>query len=206
MNPGLVGVAVNEAHGLGLRCGHMRITSWVEAARAGIDSLEHSGADGPSWERVSNERLKNLLRGQNPPGAHRLGNELDPSAISRRLKGLPEPKGTSSFNVGKTHQWVPLKGPARRASVSFQLARLTAVVPEICFGRDASTTCARSPPIGRRTGRLPAAGACFWLAVAADVDPSTRCDQTICNLASVLRWWRSGLERRAGRGLRYERT
>jgi len=43
--------AVDEAHSLGLQVvGHLRQTSWTEAARVGIDGLVHSAGDGPSWE------------------------------------------------------------------------------------------------------------------------------------------------------------
>ena len=44
-------VAVDEAHAHGLQVvGHLRRTSWTEAAEAGIDGLVHSAADGASWE------------------------------------------------------------------------------------------------------------------------------------------------------------
>ena len=54
--------AIEEAHTLGLRvAGHLRATSWTQAARLGIDSLVHSGADGPTWELVP-ERHRAQLR------------------------------------------------------------------------------------------------------------------------------------------------
>ena len=53
ITPELMGPAIEEAHSLGLKVvGHLRATSWTEAAQLGIDSLVHSGADGPTWELV----------------------------------------------------------------------------------------------------------------------------------------------------------
>ncbi len=53
--------AVEEAHLLDLQVvGHLRETSWTEAARAGIDGLVHSAADGPTWELVSPESRDEL--------------------------------------------------------------------------------------------------------------------------------------------------
>ena len=68
ITPPLLKAAVKEAHAHGLRvAGHLRVTSWTEAARAGIDSLEHSGADGPTWELVTDLSVKERLKGQDPP-------------------------------------------------------------------------------------------------------------------------------------------
>ena len=68
VTPDLLKVAVDEAHSLGLQvAGHMRVTSWTEAAQLGINSLEHSGADGPTWELVEDAKLRDRLRGQDPP-------------------------------------------------------------------------------------------------------------------------------------------
>ena len=47
--PELVAAAIEEAHALGLKvAGHLRATSWTQAARLGIDALLHSGAEGPT--------------------------------------------------------------------------------------------------------------------------------------------------------------
>lgn len=68
--PSLLAIAVDEARALGLQvAGHMRVTSWTEAAQLGISSLEHSGADGPTWELVEDDQLRNRLHGQDPPRA-----------------------------------------------------------------------------------------------------------------------------------------
>jgi len=46
--------AIDEAHALDLQViGHLRQSSWTEAAREGIDGLVHSGWDGPTWELVA---------------------------------------------------------------------------------------------------------------------------------------------------------
>ena len=77
VTPELLKVAVDEAHSLGLQvAGHMRVTSWTEAAQLGINSLEHSGADGPTWELVEDPQLRERLRGQDPP---RSASPLKPS-------------------------------------------------------------------------------------------------------------------------------
>jgi imidazolonepropionase-like amidohydrolase len=53
--------AVDEAHSHGIQVvGHLRATSWTQAAEAGIDGLVHSAADGASWELVPPERLATL--------------------------------------------------------------------------------------------------------------------------------------------------
>jgi len=53
--------AVDEAHSLDLQVvGHLRQASWTAAARAGIDGLLHSAADGPTWELVPAEEREQL--------------------------------------------------------------------------------------------------------------------------------------------------
>ncbi len=47
--------------------GHLRKTSWTEAARIGIDGLVHCAADGPTWELVEDREVRNRLYGQDPP-------------------------------------------------------------------------------------------------------------------------------------------
>ena len=60
-SPEFVRAAIDEAHGRGLQVlGHLRATSWTEAARAGIDGLLHSAADGPFWELVPPEQREGL--------------------------------------------------------------------------------------------------------------------------------------------------
>jgi hypothetical protein len=55
--------AVEEAETLNVQVvGHLRQTSWTEAARAGIDGLVHSAADGPTWELVPPERRDHLRK------------------------------------------------------------------------------------------------------------------------------------------------
>jgi imidazolonepropionase-like amidohydrolase len=52
MPPALVAVAVEEAHGLGLPViGHLQRTTWTEAARLGIDGLEHAAPWSPAYVR-----------------------------------------------------------------------------------------------------------------------------------------------------------
>ncbi|TNE47003.1 MAG: hypothetical protein EP344_19890 [Bacteroidetes bacterium] len=68
VSPELLGVAVNEAHLHGLKVvGHLRTTSWTEAAQLGIDGLVHCAADGPTWELVEDEQVRARLFGQDPP-------------------------------------------------------------------------------------------------------------------------------------------
>ncbi|MDE2925964.1 MAG: amidohydrolase family protein [Acidobacteriota bacterium] len=62
VTPELMAAAIEEAHALGLKvAGHIRATSWTQAARLGIDSLVHSGGEGPTWELVP-ERHRAQLR------------------------------------------------------------------------------------------------------------------------------------------------
>ena len=62
ITPELMSAAIEEAHALGLKvAGHVRATSWIQAARLGIDSLVHSGAEGPTFELVP-ERHRAQLR------------------------------------------------------------------------------------------------------------------------------------------------
>ena len=62
VTPELMAAAIEEAHRLGLTvAGHLRATSWTQAARMGIDALLHSGAEGPTWELVP-ERHRAQLR------------------------------------------------------------------------------------------------------------------------------------------------
>ena len=68
VTPELLHAAIDEAHSLGIQvAGHMRLTSWTEAANMGINSLEHSGADGPTWELIEDSALREKLHGQDPP-------------------------------------------------------------------------------------------------------------------------------------------
>lgn len=61
LSPELVKVAVSAAHTHGLKVvGHMGVTSWTEAASAGIDGLTHSGHAGPTWELVEPEHREQL--------------------------------------------------------------------------------------------------------------------------------------------------
>lgn len=54
--------AVDEARSVNIQViGHLRQTSWTEAARAGIDGLVHCGWDGPTWELLSPIN-RNVLR------------------------------------------------------------------------------------------------------------------------------------------------
>ena len=62
VTPELMAAAIEEAHSLGLKvAGHLRATSWTQAARLGIDALVHSGTEGPTWELVP-ERHRARLR------------------------------------------------------------------------------------------------------------------------------------------------
>ena len=67
VTPALFQVAVTEAHALGLKvAGHLGATTWTEAARLGVDFLEHSGFEGPKWDLVDAASLKAQIRGQHP--------------------------------------------------------------------------------------------------------------------------------------------
>lgn len=64
--------AVEEAHSLDLQVvGHLRQSSWTEAALAGIDGLVHSGWDGPTWELVSPAHQSSLRALDYPENYHR---------------------------------------------------------------------------------------------------------------------------------------
>lgn len=70
VTPSLLAVAVEEAHALGLQvAGHLGATTWTEAARLGIDFLEHSGFSGSKWDLLRDLRLKGQIRGQHPSRA-----------------------------------------------------------------------------------------------------------------------------------------
>lgn len=62
--PGLVKVAIDEAHSLGLEViGHLGYTSWTFAANAGIDGLLHSSIATPLWElapEAKRDKFRNL--------------------------------------------------------------------------------------------------------------------------------------------------
>ena len=61
VTPELMAAAINEAHALGLKvAGHLKATSWTQAARLGIDALVHSGTEGPTWELVPNRHRGQL--------------------------------------------------------------------------------------------------------------------------------------------------
>lgn len=60
--PNLVGAAIEEAHARGLKViGHLKKTRWMEAARAGIDGIAHSGFNGLSWQVLPPDKQKELL-------------------------------------------------------------------------------------------------------------------------------------------------
>ena len=51
VHPELLRAGIEEAPRLGATAiGHVKKTSWTQAARAGIDTLVHSGSEGPVWE------------------------------------------------------------------------------------------------------------------------------------------------------------
>lgn len=51
ITPALLDAAVEEAHRRGVRViGHLKATSWTQAADSGIDVLTHSCSEGPNWE------------------------------------------------------------------------------------------------------------------------------------------------------------
>ena len=61
VTPELMAAAIEEAHTLGLKvAGHIRATSWTQAAQMGIDSLVHSGGEGPTWELVPEKHRAQL--------------------------------------------------------------------------------------------------------------------------------------------------
>ncbi len=62
MPPNFIAAAVDEADALDIQViGHIRQSSWTEAARLGINGLVHSGLNGPTWELVPPE-LRDDLR------------------------------------------------------------------------------------------------------------------------------------------------
>ena len=70
--------AVDEAHSLDLQVvGHLRESSWTEAARAGIDGLVHSGWDGPTWELVGPADQGGLRALDYPENYHRFAETAD---------------------------------------------------------------------------------------------------------------------------------
>ncbi len=59
--PNFIAAAVDEADALGMQViGHLRQSSWTEAARLGINGLGHSAGDGPTWELVPPEEREEL--------------------------------------------------------------------------------------------------------------------------------------------------
>lgn len=70
--------AVEEAHALDIQVlGHLRQSSWTEAARAGIDGLVHSGWDGPTWELVDPNEQDALRALPFPENYHRFRETVD---------------------------------------------------------------------------------------------------------------------------------
>lgn len=70
--------AVEEAHALDLQViGHLRKSSWTEAARAGIDGLVHCGWDGPTWELVAPSEQDALRALPSPENYHRFRETVD---------------------------------------------------------------------------------------------------------------------------------
>jgi imidazolonepropionase-like amidohydrolase len=65
--PALATAAIDEAHLLGLDAvGHLKWTSWTEAAEAGIDTLVHSGPEGPTYELLGPGQRNVFLDGDWP--------------------------------------------------------------------------------------------------------------------------------------------
>jgi len=59
--PSFISAAVEEAESLEIQVvGHLRASSWTEAARLGIDGLVHCGLNGPTWELVAPEEREAL--------------------------------------------------------------------------------------------------------------------------------------------------
>ena len=59
--PSFIAVAVEEAKKYDIQVvGHIRNSSWTEAARLGINSLVHSGHNGPIWELMPVEEQDSL--------------------------------------------------------------------------------------------------------------------------------------------------
>lgn len=70
--------AIEEAHARDLQViGHLRQSSWTEAARAGIDGLVHSGWDGPTWELVAPGEQEALRALPFPGNYHRFREMVD---------------------------------------------------------------------------------------------------------------------------------
>jgi len=54
ITPALLYAAVEEAHRREVRViGHLKATSWTQAADSGIDVLTHSCSEGPNWELIA---------------------------------------------------------------------------------------------------------------------------------------------------------
>ena len=87
MPPNLVAAAIEEAHGLGLPViGHLQRTTWTEAARMGIDGVEHAAPWSPVYVRAGD-------RNATPAGlfgrVHWL-EHLDDDAIDEMIAALAE--------------------------------------------------------------------------------------------------------------------
>jgi imidazolonepropionase-like amidohydrolase len=64
LKPDLVKVAIDEAHGLGVKViGHLYLTSWTDAAKMGIDYLTHGVPVSPFLVSGEKQRIFNLTGG-----------------------------------------------------------------------------------------------------------------------------------------------
>jgi nicotinate-nucleotide pyrophosphorylase len=69
LNPDLVKAAINEAHAYRLKViGHLYLTSWIEAANLGIDTLTHGVPVSPSL--LSKDKQKAFYEGGDDPFNH----------------------------------------------------------------------------------------------------------------------------------------
>ena len=76
--PSFIAGAVDEADAFGIQVvGHLRMSSWTEAAQLGIDGLVHSAGDGPTWELLPPEERDALRSSPFPEYYHRFLEAVD---------------------------------------------------------------------------------------------------------------------------------
>jgi imidazolonepropionase-like amidohydrolase len=87
MPPNLVAIAIDEAHKLGLPViGHVQRTTWTDAARLGIDSLEHAAPWSREYVRAdAREAMPNSMFGRVYWLEH-----LDAAAIDEMIAAIVE--------------------------------------------------------------------------------------------------------------------
>ena len=124
--PDLARVAIDEAHGFGLKVvGHLGKTGWHDAARAGIDVILHSALSGPTWELIPEDQRDDF-----------------------RDNYLPSANYPEDYDPSLFRQWretVNLDGPELEELINLLLENKTVVDPNlvvyesIIWGNDPET-------------------------------------------------------------------